>query len=123
MPNPKAPHHDKVIELARTGMPPAEIARTLGVARGSVGSIIFRARQSGSLPRRYRSPTECIKYWRRGRGGPAFGKVCIALEPQGVPFAEWLSKNTPEGSTLADTLVAIAVDVWQEEMQHEQVDE
>jgi transposase len=39
----------RIIDLARQGKAPADIARELGISRGAVSGVIRRARDSGTL--------------------------------------------------------------------------
>ncbi|MHB1422838.1 MAG: helix-turn-helix domain-containing protein [Gemmataceae bacterium] len=39
----------RILDLARQGKPPAEIARELGISRGVVSGVLRRARDSGVL--------------------------------------------------------------------------
>ena len=54
------------------------------------------------------------KYFRRG-GQPVGGTVDALYIAGGQPLFEWLSSQTPKGSTVSETLAAIALDAMHEE--------
>jgi transposase len=47
----------RIVDLARQGKAPAEIARELGLGRGIVNGVVRRARDAGALPRTERPAT------------------------------------------------------------------
>ena len=51
----------------------------------------------------------------RQKTGIRIGEMAPALARNDDAFTDWLLANTPEGSTLTETLISIALDVWQEE--------
>ena len=48
-------------------------------------------------------------------GGNRLGAIGPPLARQSDEFLNWVIAQTPEGSTFSETIVAIALDVWQEE--------
>lgn len=108
----------KVLRLAQAGKTNTEMARILDVPYSTVTSAVQRLRLRGVLPPVKRNASLTAEYLRNHRLGPGFGSLQTALFPHTPDFAYWLAKQTPEGSTLADTLVAIALDAYNEAQDH-----
>ena len=97
---------DVVISLVKSGLSQGEIVRQTGWNHSTVGGIIQRARKRGDVP---------MPKLRPGITSAPCGRVRRTLERQDVHFLKWLIDATPEGCTLVDTLIAIAIDAYAEE--------
>jgi len=49
--------------------------------------------------------------------GVKLGALGQSLDRNDAAFTDWLVANTPEGGTLSEAIVAIALDVYYEEME------
>ena len=53
--------------------------------------------------------------------GKKSGSICPVLARQDMDFICWLIDRTPEGSTVAETVIAFVLDVWFDEQEKAQV--
>ena len=106
---------EAILNAHRQGATQKAIMQQLGLTRGAVRSVIYRARKSGELAPHTTSAQQRVIYARDGKKCLKHGLIAFALRPHDAAFADWLIAQTPEGSTLADTLVAIALDTYLEE--------
>lgn len=106
---------EAILNAHKQGQPQHAIAQRFGITRSAVRSVIYRARKAGDLAPHVTSAQQRVIYARDGLKCLKHGLIAKALRPHSAAFADWLIAQTPEGSTLADTLVAIALDAYLEE--------
>ena len=51
------------------------------------------------------------------RRGVIYGSLTRAFNPQSAAFAQWLVEQTPKDGTIAEVLIAMALDVYNEELE------
>lgn len=87
-----------------------QLAKRLGARIGTVNSAAQYCRKMGILPPPSRTPSFDTRF-RKIR----FGQVRPELEARPLEFQEWLRSSVPEGSTVADFLLACATDQYLDE--------
>lgn len=105
----------KVVEMALTGMTPAQIAAAQGRPVKTIYEVLRRNVRKGALPksieRRNRLDYLKSKEW----AGVSVGRIGIdilrALPDETV---RWLVSQTPKGGSLADAIRGIIVDAFHE---------
>lgn len=114
MPMPRAPHHDRVLPLAKQGLRPLEIAQRLNLPPSKVRNSIQFLRRAGKLPifKRKDNLRPVLRY-----GNVRLGSVADRLREAEPDFQSWLLSQVPEGSSVADLAMAAIYDVYLDEKQ------
>mgnify|MGYP000728263446 CR=1 FL=1 len=97
----------EILRLFDEGMTQREIANAVGFGQSRVWSVLDDARRTG----RWRS----MKSLSRVKRGSLTKAAAIADEAA----QDWLASQIPEGATLAETLMEIALDVYFEQKEGE----
>lgn len=93
--------------MFRAGMRNVDISRKCGITPGGVAYVRDRALVMGLI-----SHAEIPKQ----KDHVTYGNLYQAITPQSAGFRRWVLDNTPKGSTPAEALIAIALDVYHEEV-------
>lgn len=114
MPMPRAPHHERVLPLAKQGLRPLEIAERLNLPPQKVRASIALFRRTGQLPpfKRKDNLRPVLRY-----SNVKTGSVADRLREAEPEFQRWLLSQVPEGSTVADLAMAAIYDVYLDETQ------
>ena len=113
--------NNEIIKLANNGMTTQQIADTVGLTRGAVGSRMSILISEGKL-KRLIERTGSIDTARgrydllKGRYKRQAGSVMGMLMMLPVKQAEWLCRTTPEDMSVAEWCAVLLRDVISEEM-------
>jgi len=104
----RIPISDRLTEMRPmflAGLPNTEIAAAFDVIPSLVSKVKIYGIETGQLRPSDLPPKVNVQY----------GSLYRAITPQSAGFRRWVLDNTPAGSTPADFLIAIALDVYHEE--------
>ena len=107
--NPKSTLRCLFETAVRAGKTPAEAAAALGLTRDQR----YRWTHLMGLPKRGVAISAIARA--RVDRGIKIGSVDMTLRQHDYAFGKWLTDATPNGATIAETLVAIAVDAYHHE--------
>lgn len=100
MPNPMREHTKQAINLLKEGMSVGQVSAQVGLGRHRVATIKCKY-----LPELVKRKTDYKLISPVGFVGPC-------LESMSDEFKEWLDKQTPEGATISQMIVAMAFDTY-----------
>lgn len=102
----------RIREMLDQGLRVSEIARKLRLPYSQVYSTI---ENTPDLRVNRPAPTDPGQIARQH--GTRIGHIGPALGGQSPDFLTWLAENTPEGTTISEFLVAVAIDQFQYEIE------
>lgn len=97
----------RCVDMHKAGFSIAEMASELGLKYGTISSYIHTARVQGRIP---------LVERRVPKASCPVGRLGSAVLRLPDDVYDWLVNQTPASSTLSDTLLAIATDVYHEEV-------
>lgn len=106
----RMPLSDRLTEMRPmfiAGLPNTEIAAAFDVTPTLVSKVKNYGLDSGLLSNSDPPPKAKVNI--------RYGSLYEAITPQSAGFRRWVLDNTPKGSTPAEALIAIALDVYHEE--------
>lgn len=105
-----AERREAVRERLARGMRTCDIARDLGLSYTKVYGLIARDPVLQANRATPRTPAAIARSM-----GVRLGTLGPALENQSPEFLRWLAETAPEGATISDWIVSIALDQFLEE--------
>lgn len=106
---PTEERYKQIAPLVEQGLPATEIAVKIGLSKSYTQMLVTRGRREGKLPHgRPRRSTILDKF---NIGRP---RAQVYNLPEEVQI--WIADQMPEGSTIAEFMVACVVDQYYEEM-------
>ena len=110
--NPMRETTKRAIEMFNEAKTSDEVASALGISKRRAAHIRYVYRADGRITHDHIKPAK--RQWpKRVR----FGQNAKAqLMAQDEAFLNWLIGNTPKGATVMQTLIAMALDTYHEEM-------
>lgn len=97
----------EVFRLLRQGQSQVQIANAFGCTQGTISHIVCAHRSNRSLSTRISGVT-------------AGGGLLKMLRGMPADQAHWLLDQVPEGGTLIETIRAIIIDAWAEDVQNKE---
>lgn len=106
----------KLAQLVAAGFSREEVMAKLDISKAHYHGDLSRARAAGFLPPfEAKAVVYAAPFGRWRASGKLMGKMQDVVDALTIEQVDWLVDQLPEGSTLAEFVVAVLTDVYEEE--------